>query len=118
MLKLTKQVRNDKKILGIINVGDSIPTCLEAIIFIALIQVSWPTLVSLISDATLGAYLGAIIANKIKLSWSQLFIVSIIMLLGQKKLELCQQQIIIVLIFDENIWLVLVYSLSLVLSWH
>lgn len=50
------------------NVGHSIPTCLEAIIFIALIQVAWPTLVSLISAATLGAYLGAIIANKIKLS--------------------------------------------------
>ncbi|WDA54515.1 MAG: sulfite exporter TauE/SafE family protein [Spiroplasma endosymbiont of Drosophila atripex] len=92
LLKLTKQVRNDKKILGIMNVGHSIPTCLEAIIFIALIQVAWPTLVSLISAATLGAYLGAIIANKIKLSWSQLFIgvllfiVSIIMLLGQKQI--------------------------------
>lgn len=49
------------------NVGHSIPTCLEAIIFIALIQVAWPTLVSLISAATLGAYLGAIIANKINL---------------------------------------------------
>ena len=92
LLKLTKQVGNDKKILGILNVGHSIPTCLEAIIFIALIKVQWLTLVSLIVAATLGAYLGAIIANKIKLSWSQLFIgillfiVSIIILLGQKQI--------------------------------
>lgn len=92
LLKLTKQVRNDKKIMGIMNVGHTIPTCLEAIIFIALIQVAWPTLVALIASASAGAYVGAILANKIKLSWSQLFIggllfiVSIIMLLGQKQI--------------------------------
>lgn len=50
------------------NVGHSIPTCLETIIFIALMQVAWPTLVSLITAATLRTYLGAILANKIKLS--------------------------------------------------
>ncbi|WP_342277141.1 sulfite exporter TauE/SafE family protein [Spiroplasma endosymbiont of Nebria brevicollis] len=92
LLKLSKQVRNDKKIMGIMNVGHTIPTCLEAIIFIALIQVAWPTLVSLIVAASVGAYVGAILANKIKLTWSQLFIggllfiVSIIMLLGQKQI--------------------------------
>ncbi|WP_308149432.1 hypothetical protein [Spiroplasma sp. AdecLV25b] len=34
LLKLTKQVRNDKKIMGIMNVGHTIPTCLEAIILL------------------------------------------------------------------------------------
>ncbi|WP_308149431.1 hypothetical protein [Spiroplasma sp. AdecLV25b] len=49
-------------------------------------------MVSLIAAASAGAYVGAILANKIKLNWSQLFIggllfvVSIIMLLGQKQI--------------------------------
>ncbi|AHF60591.1 hypothetical protein P344_00760 [Spiroplasma mirum ATCC 29335] len=91
LLKLTKQIKNDKKILGTLNIGHAVPTCLEAIIFISLIKVEWLTLVFLIAAASIGSYLGAMFANKIKLGWAQIFIsivliiISIIILLGQKQ---------------------------------
>lgn len=94
LLKFTKQVHNDKKIMGIINVGHTIPTCLEAIIFIALIPVAWTTLIPLIIAGTVGGQVGAILANKIKLNWSRLFIglvlliVAIIMLLAQEPISI------------------------------
>ncbi|ELL44637.1 TSUP family transporter [Spiroplasma melliferum] len=93
LLKLTKQVKNDKQLLGTLNVGHAIPTCLQAIIFISLVKVEWLTLVLLITAAAIGAYIGALIANKIKLGWAQillgvaLIIISIIILLGQKEVS-------------------------------
>ncbi|WP_338992895.1 hypothetical protein [Spiroplasma endosymbiont of Seladonia tumulorum] len=73
--------------------GHAIPTCLQAIIFISLVKVEWLTLVLLITAAAIGAYVGALIANKIKLGWAQillgivLIIISIIILLEQKEVS-------------------------------
>ncbi|UNF61696.1 MULTISPECIES: TSUP family transporter [Spiroplasma] len=93
LLKLTKQVKNDKQLLGTLNVGHAIPTCLQAIIFISLVKVEWITLILLITSAAIGAYIGAFLVNKIKLGWTQillgvaLIIISIIILLGQKEVH-------------------------------
>lgn len=93
LLKLTKQVKNDKQLLGTLNVGHAIPTCLQAIIFISLVKVEWITLILLITLAAIGAYIGAFLVNKIKLGWTQillgvaLIIISIIILLGQKEVH-------------------------------
>ena len=56
--KFRRSVR-DEKIPGTLNVGHTLPTVVQAFIFIALVQVDFLTLVVLIAAAVLGAYGGA-----------------------------------------------------------
>lgn len=49
----------DEKIPGTLNVGHSIPTMVQALIYIVIVQVDFLTLVSLIGVSVLGAWLGA-----------------------------------------------------------
>jgi uncharacterized membrane protein YfcA len=49
----------DEKIPGTLNVGHTLPTILEAFLFIAIVQVDMLTLVSMISAAIIGAWFGA-----------------------------------------------------------
>lgn len=58
MYKLWRVVP-DETIPGTLNVGDSLPTVVEALIFIAIVNVDALTLISLILAAVAGAYLGA-----------------------------------------------------------
>lgn len=54
----------DERIPGTLNVGHSLPTVVEAIIFIAIVSVAPLTLISLIVAAILGAWLGAGVVSK------------------------------------------------------
>jgi uncharacterized membrane protein YfcA len=58
VLKLGKMTE-DEKIPGTLNVGHLIPTMLEALLFLSVIQVEMPTLVSMIVAGGLGAWFGA-----------------------------------------------------------
>jgi uncharacterized membrane protein YfcA len=62
--KFTKYVE-DKLIPGTLNVGHSLPTITEALIFITVVEVAPLTLVSMMVAATLGAVLGAGIVSKL-----------------------------------------------------
>ena len=59
--KLTRSV-DDSNIPGTLNVGYSIPACLEAILFLSVIKMDTLTLVSMIVASLLGAFLTARIA--------------------------------------------------------
>src|SRR5262245_58953972 len=50
---------DDRVIPGTLNVGHTLPTVVQAFIYIALIEVEMTTLVALIAAAVLGAWLGA-----------------------------------------------------------
>jgi uncharacterized membrane protein YfcA len=50
---------DDRDIPGTLNVGHSIPTVLEALIYITVIKVELPTLVSMIAAGAFGAFFGA-----------------------------------------------------------
>lgn len=54
-----KRVVPDERIPGTLNVGHTPPVILQAFIFIAIVDVEVPTLVTLIAAAVLGAWLGA-----------------------------------------------------------
>ena len=54
-----KRIVPDKLIPGTLNVGHTLPTLVQAFIFIALVQVEMTTLVSMIAAAVVGAWLGA-----------------------------------------------------------
>ncbi|MGH9384743.1 MAG: permease [Vicinamibacterales bacterium] len=57
-------VIRDEKIPGTLNVGYVLPTVLQALIYITIVQVDFITLVSIIAAAVLGAYFGAgIVSN-------------------------------------------------------
>jgi uncharacterized membrane protein YfcA len=58
VFKLRKMVP-DERIPGTLNVGHTLPTLVEALIFIAAVKVEAPTLVGLILAAVLGAWIGA-----------------------------------------------------------
>lgn len=49
----------DEQIPGTMNVGHTIPTIVEAFIYIAVVQVDGTTLISMIAAAAIGAWLGA-----------------------------------------------------------
>jgi uncharacterized membrane protein YfcA len=66
LFKLGGLVR-DEDIPGTLNVGHTLPTITEALIYIALVQVDVTTLVSMIAAATVGAWLGAGIVS----GWSR-----------------------------------------------
>ena len=63
-LKLGKLVA-DEDIPGTLNVGHSLPTILEAILYITVIQVETITLVSMISAGAVGAWFGAGIVSQL-----------------------------------------------------
>jgi uncharacterized membrane protein YfcA len=54
----------DEKIPGTLNVGHSIPTMVQALIYIVIVQVDFLTLVSLIGVSVLGAWLGAGVVSR------------------------------------------------------
>jgi len=56
--KLSRMVR-DEQVPGTLNVGHALPTITEACIYITIVQVSLPTLLSMIAAAVLGAWFGA-----------------------------------------------------------
>lgn len=58
IFKLTKAVP-DENIPGTLNVGHTLPTCAEALIFIAIVEVGAKTLSLMILASVLGAWLGA-----------------------------------------------------------
>jgi uncharacterized membrane protein YfcA len=58
MYKLLKHVR-DEVIPGTLNVGHTLPAIAQAFIYIAIVEVDMTTLISLISAAVLGTWLGA-----------------------------------------------------------
>jgi len=58
VLKLGKLVE-DEQIPGTMNVGHSLPTMLEAVLYITVIQVELVTLVAMIAASALGAWFGA-----------------------------------------------------------
>ena len=61
--KLTKSV-DDVNIPGTLNVGDTVPVCVEAFLFFGLIEMDLLTLVSMIVASIAGAYLAAGIVSK------------------------------------------------------
>jgi uncharacterized membrane protein YfcA len=58
MFKLNRLVP-DEKIPGTLNIGHTPPTIAQAFIFIAIVQVDMPTLLSMIAASVIGAWLGA-----------------------------------------------------------
>jgi len=64
LLKFTKQT-NDSVMPGTLNVTNTIPVLIQAIIFINIIEVDAITLVSMILSATIGAILGANIMSSL-----------------------------------------------------
>lgn len=83
-----KQVK-DRIIPGTLNVANTIPTVLEALIFITVIEVEPVTLLTMIGSATVGAWFGAGIISKLntraiqKTMGMSLFVVAFIMLAGK-----------------------------------
>ena len=61
--KLTKSV-DDVNIPGTLNVGDTVPVCVEAFLFFGLIEMDILTLVSMIVASIAGAYLAAGVVSK------------------------------------------------------
>ena len=61
--KLTKSV-DDVNIPGTLNVGDTVPVCVEAFLFFGLIDMDLLTLVSMIVASIAGAYLAAGVVSK------------------------------------------------------
>ena len=61
--KLTKSV-DDVNIPGTLNVGDTVPVCIEAFLFFGLIEMDILTLVSMIVASIAGAYLAAGVVSK------------------------------------------------------
>lgn len=88
LYKSLKQVK-DRIIPGTLNVANTIPTVLEALIFITVIEVEPVTLLTMIGAATVGAWFGAGIISKLNTKAIQktmgisLFIVAFIMLAGK-----------------------------------
>jgi uncharacterized membrane protein YfcA len=89
LLNATKQIDDDRKLPGILNVGHAIPVLTEAIIFVTVIKVDALTLVSLIVAAMVGSWFGSKYVTKLSekavqkwIGWA-LLITAILMLLRQ-----------------------------------
>lgn len=82
----------DKKLPGTLNVANTIPTTVEAIIFITVIKVDPLTLISMLASAVLGAIIGAKYVSKFNERTMQLsmgmalLVVAALMTAGQLKL--------------------------------
>ena len=89
--KFTKSV-DDLLVPGTLNVGDTVPVCLEAFLFFTAFNIDPMTCVILCAAATVGAFLGASIVSKWDrqmVRWGMgvgLFILALIMLLRQAKI--------------------------------
>lgn len=89
MLNATKQLKDDRKLPGILNVGHAIPVLTEAVIFVTVIKVGASTLVLLILAAIVGSWFGSKTVTKLSektvqkwIGWA-LVITAILMLLRQ-----------------------------------
>ena len=88
--KFTKSV-DDLLVPGTLNVGDTVPVCLEAFLFFTAFNIDPMTCVILCAAATVGAFLGASIVSKWDrqmVRWGMgvgLFILALVMLLRQAK---------------------------------
>ena len=88
LFKMGKSI-DDLYVPGTLNVGDTIPVCVEAFLFFDFVDIDSLTLVSMLAAATLGAYIGAGIVSK----WNRqhvryamfvgLFILATVMLLRE-----------------------------------
>ena len=91
LFKLCGLVR-DEQIPGTLNVGHTLPTITEALLFVGLVQVDPTTLVSLIAASAVGAWLGAGVVShwprrKVQIGMgSVLVIAAVIMTLSQLQL--------------------------------
>lgn len=87
--KFMKMGVRDKELPGLLNVADTLPVMVEAVIFTTVIEVEPVTLISLLAAAALGSYLGAGIIAKMdevkiqKVMGIALLITAILMLLKQ-----------------------------------
>lgn len=89
MLNATKQLKDDRLLPGILNVGHAIPVITEAIIFVTVIKVDVITLVSLVLAAIVGSFLGSKLVPKLSeksirkwIGWA-LVVTAILMFLRQ-----------------------------------
>ena len=86
------KVVEDKKLPGTLNVGATIPTIIEAVIFLTVIEVDPVTLVSMLASAVVGAVVGAEVVSKFEEKTIQitmgvaLLAVAALMTAGQLKL--------------------------------
>lgn len=86
------KVVEDKKLPGTLNVANTIPTILEALIFMTVVKVDPVTLFSMLASAVLGAIVGAKVVSKFKEKTIQvsmgvaLLVVAALMIAGQLKL--------------------------------
>lgn len=85
---------DDKKIPGTLNVSHTIPVIMEAIIFIAAVEVNPGTLITLIASAVIGSFIGSWLANKVNglmiklIMGVVLFITAILMILNHPQIAL------------------------------
>lgn len=88
LLKLTKQTE-DRVLPGTLNVSNTIPVLIQALIFIKIVEVEPITLLTMLLSATAGAVLGAGIVSKLAVRKIQLtmgfalFVAAFFMLSGQ-----------------------------------
>jgi uncharacterized membrane protein YfcA len=64
MLKMWKVIP-DEKIPGTLNVGYALPTVVQGVIFMTIVEVEFATLVAIIAAAVIGAYLGAGVVSEL-----------------------------------------------------
>ena len=87
--KFMKMGVRDKELPGLLNVADTLPVMVEAVIFTTVIEVEPVTLISMLAAAALGSYLGAGVIAKMdeikvqKVMGLALLITAILMLLKQ-----------------------------------
>ena len=91
LMKIFKQTE-DRTLPGTLNVAHTIPTILEAFIFMKVIEVEPVTLISMLFSASIGAYVGAGIISKLDEKKIQIYVATallvsaLLMLAGQLNL--------------------------------
>ncbi len=65
LLEMTKQLDNDRKLPGTLNVAHTVPVIIEAFIFITVVKVAPLTLFSLVIAAIVGSYVGSKTVSKL-----------------------------------------------------
>ncbi|WP_301860515.1 sulfite exporter TauE/SafE family protein [uncultured Megasphaera sp.] len=74
MLNVAKQVKNDKKLPGILTVGCTVPVLTEAFLFIQSVEVEPVTLFALIISSVIGAAVGGKLVTKLPEQKVQLYL--------------------------------------------
>ncbi|AKX34237.1 hypothetical protein SLITO_v1c06030 [Spiroplasma litorale] len=93
LLKVTKYIKDDKKLPGTLNVGMAIPNLFSGVLFMTSVKVDLITLLSFVLSAIIGSLIGSSIVNKISKKLIALImgvvlaITSILMLLTVKGIE-------------------------------